>query len=397
MPSKHFLQAFAAEGMVLPRPRARPMAQTHANLPLGSPEDAERLSIRLDGLQPQTMESAGTLMERTQDAEAVRALQEELKTTRENIARYGQLIEELPWIFEQKFSERLEPILEQREKLLEEQALLQRRLDSLPAESSRSGGLLPAAAVTQLPVRPLIAAACGLGLVGVLSGLFLRPLPPRPLATKQPSVEIPPSRNPASDQEQAVHGNDSVRRITVRPGDTLEAIAGRHGVEPQMIMEKNGLTDPRLLQAGTKLKIPGSEGMEDTRLAVPARGTRAAAKKTPAPGLSEATITVRPGETPGEIAERHGIGLQRLLQANGITDPRRMEAGQTLSLPHPRQEGAPSEALRVIVMPGESLSVIAERHGIDLQRLLETNNIQDPDRLVEGQALTIPPPSINGL
>ncbi len=47
------------------------------------------------------------------------------------------------------------------------------------------------------------------------------------------------------------------------------------------------------------------------------------------------TVTVKEGETLSEIAERHGISLSRLMQINGIRNADQVEAGQTLRLAAP--------------------------------------------------------------
>jgi LysM repeat protein len=46
---------------------------------------------------------------------------------------------------------------------------------------------------------------------------------------------------------------------TVRPGDTLLAISAQFGVAAQAIQEANGIIDPRRLQVGQPLIIPGPE------------------------------------------------------------------------------------------------------------------------------------------
>lgn len=43
---------------------------------------------------------------------------------------------------------------------------------------------------------------------------------------------------------------------TVRPGDTLAGIALKHGVGAREIMKANGITDPDMIRAGRKLRIP---------------------------------------------------------------------------------------------------------------------------------------------
>jgi hypothetical protein len=44
----------------------------------------------------------------------------------------------------------------------------------------------------------------------------------------------------------------------IQPGDNLTEIAKKSGTTIEAIMEANGITDPNMIQAGAKLKIPGS-------------------------------------------------------------------------------------------------------------------------------------------
>ena len=44
-----------------------------------------------------------------------------------------------------------------------------------------------------------------------------------------------------------------------------------------------------------------------------------------------------------------------------------------------------------IVEPGEALSLIAERYGVSIQAILQVNHLDDPDNIVAGQQLLIPP------
>ena len=43
------------------------------------------------------------------------------------------------------------------------------------------------------------------------------------------------------------------------------------------------------------------------------------------------------------------------------------------------------------IQPGEALWEIADRYGVDVEDLIELNDIQDPDHLVPGEELTLPP------
>jgi LysM repeat protein len=110
----------------------------------------------------------------------------------------------------------------------------------------------------------------------------------------------------------------------------------------------------------------------------------------PLPGLASEVI-VKPGESLSEIAERHGISVSRLMALNGISDPDHVEAGRRLTLPGGGSSAAStaSSSGRVTVGAGDTLSEIAERHGISVSRLMALNGISDPDHVEVGQSLAV--------
>jgi len=66
------------------------------------------------------------------------------------------------------------------------------------------------------------------------------------------------------------------------------------------------------------------------RLAAAALGATAAAAPTVA---AATTYVVRPGDTLGAIALRHGVSVQALVHANGISNPNLIRIGQLLQIP----------------------------------------------------------------
>ncbi|MCU0529310.1 MAG: LysM peptidoglycan-binding domain-containing protein [Cyanobium sp. Prado107] len=112
------------------------------------------------------------------------------------------------------------------------------------------------------------------------------------------------------------------------------------------------------------------------------------------PARAQAVVVVREGDTLSDIAERHGVGLTRLMQANGISDPDLVVVGQRLTIPGGggRSGGGTTSGGggSVTVQAGDTLSDIAARHGISVSRLMQANGISDPDLVVTGQRLTIP-------
>jgi LysM repeat protein len=109
-----------------------------------------------------------------------------------------------------------------------------------------------------------------------------------------------------------------------------------------------------------------------------------------------ANVVVKPGETLSEIADRNGVSLKRLMQANGLTDPSKLAIGQTLVIPGGRQgSGSSNSSLgiskggTITVRDGDTLSGIADRAGISVNRLMRLNGISDPDKLTVGQTLVV--------
>ncbi len=104
---------------------------------------------------------------------------------------------------------------------------------------------------------------------------------------------------------------------------------------------------------------------------------------------------VRSGDTLSQIAEAHGIPLSSLLTANPGTDPLRLRIGKTLTIPSASQAAqytaqARSRARSYTVAPGDTLSQIAERYGLGLSQLMSANPGIDPNRMRVGKKLTIP-------
>lgn len=100
---------------------------------------------------------------RISEAARIRALEEELASTRAELEQLQQLLAELPGIFERKFQQRLEPVLQQQHQLLEENTGLREQMRQLPpaapaplvpAWATRSEpGLLMPSLPPRLPIR----------------------------------------------------------------------------------------------------------------------------------------------------------------------------------------------------------------------------------------------------
>ena len=107
------------------------------------------------------------------------------------------------------------------------------------------------------------------------------------------------------------------------------------------------------------------------------------------------SYSVRSGDTLSEIAEAHGIALSSLLTANPGTDPLRLRIGKNLAIPSASQAAqftaqARAQARSYTIKSGDTLSQIAERYGLGLSQLMSANPGINPERMRIGKKITIP-------
>jgi len=99
--------------------------------------------------------------------------------------------------------------------------------------------------------------------------------------------------------------------------------------------------------------------------------------------------TVQPGDTITGIANAFGVDANDLMVRNNIIDPNRIKVGQVLFIPG-RHEDVQNPRVHVVGY-GERLTDISIRYGVSLQDLIETNHIANPDRILPGQVIVLPP------
>ena len=95
---------------------------------------------------------------------------------------------------------------------------------------------------------------------------------------------------------------------TVRPGNTLYAIAQFFGTTVKEIAEANGLAPPYTIYPGQELVLPIREI------------------------TSPRYYVVRPGDTVLAIADRYGLELEDILSLNKLENPNIIYPGQILRL-----------------------------------------------------------------
>ena len=184
----------------------------------------------------------------------------------------------------------------------------------------------------------------------------------------------------------------------VEVGDTLSSIAARYNVKPGTLIEVNNILDPNNLTVGTPLLIPGyvsPAGETSDSTAGTSDGTEAGATGATPGGAAagdEVVHVVQPGESLGQIAAEYGVDPVALADANNITNGNLIRVGQRLVIPGITARAAlEARGERHIVQSGESLSMIAAQYGVSIEAIMAANSLDDPNTIVVGQELLIPP------
>lgn len=103
--------------------------------------------------------------------------------------------------------------------------------------------------------------------------------------------------------------------------------------------------------------------------------------------------TVQRGDTLSQIAASHGVSLNALIAANPqIRNPNLIFAGQAVTIP----AGGSGSGGTYTVQPGDTLSGIAQRYGLDWHGLALDNGLANPNLIFPGQTLRLDGASTRG-
>jgi LysM repeat protein len=250
----------------------------------------------------------------------------------------------------------------------------------------------------------------------------VRSIPPTPVFQPPVAVERAPAQMPPADPQ--VH--------EVRRGDNLSTIAQRYGVTKEALVDLNQLANPDVIVVGQKLLIPGHADMS----AAPQSAAPAPASRRPVTAEG-ASYVVQANDNLSAIAQRYGVSVKAIVEANGLTDPNRIQVGQSLVIPGaaaprtpesvpapepapvptpapvdpsptapmapdvvepissvPSMQPAPATPLRVAfdheVREGDTLSSIASDYTVLEEELIALNNLSADAQLQPGQVVRIP-------
>ena len=169
----------------------------------------------------------------------------------------------------------------------------------------------------------------------------------------------------------------------------LSTLAGALAVESTTLAGLNPglrqpvLNDSKYVPRNYLLRAPPMADAE-SRVAAIASDQRYASQ------IRDRNYVIQPGDTLSLIAQRYGTTVSRLMQANNLRNMHRIRAGQTLDIPGlAAREPVPDGADTYRVRRGDTIGRIARRAGLSENQLLALNNIGDRNRIYVGQELRL--------
>ncbi|MDR0621312.1 MAG: LysM peptidoglycan-binding domain-containing protein [Deltaproteobacteria bacterium] len=218
----------------------------------------------------------------------------------------------------------------------------------------------------------------------------------RPTQTAQAAAQ--PAAQPARTAASAIKANDT---YVVQNGDTVSQIAERHGMRTADLRTVNNLNDDNI-RVGQRLFVASGGGGSSSQAQRPAQSSQAQrpaqssqAQSSQAPRIAGGdTYVVQSGDTVSQIAERHGMRADALRALNNLPNDN-IRPGQKLSVKGGRitQASATSPARAssggtYTVVPGDTMYSIATRHKLSVDKLKALNG-KENDILRPGETLKV--------
>lgn len=197
---------------------------------------------------------------------------------------------------------------------------------------------------------------------------------------------------PVADSEtESFNADTAIREYKVQSGDTLSRIARREGVSLSALMSANNLDKGSTIYVGQTLAIPQSGGGEQETSSSGSVTAGETYKVSRGDTLSK--IAKKHGVTVSMIKSLNEIKNDTIYVGQELVLPEesdREESSASTSEGTQQSSSSDSGGTSYTVKSGDTPSAIASRFGIDAKRLMEANDISDPRKLYAGKTLTIP-------
>ena len=158
--------------------------------------------------------------------------------------------------------------------------------------------------------------------------------PPKPAVAATVKNAPPPTITPRVAESTTATGvagpavpkPGALKQHQVKPGENATKIAAIYSLKPEELLAANNLKSDAVLHPGLVLTIPAAKPGHKPE--APAKAVNVAPTRT-TPGLH----IVRKGDTATSIAKLYGLAAEDLLKLNKISDAKKLQEGQPLTIP----------------------------------------------------------------
>ncbi len=179
---------------------------------------------------------------------------------------------------------------------------------------------------------------------------------------------VPPVEKP--DEGETDPTPEKTKRITIRWGDTLSALAIKYNTTVSELVKLNNIANPNLIYAGETLLVPTNEADDNSST-----------------GENTEIYTVKSGDTLSRIAQRYNTTVMRIASDNNIQNIHLIYPGQQLQV---RSDCRYDCGHRLYtVRRGDTLWSISRRYNTSIANIVRLNRIQNPNLIYPGQIFRI--------
>ncbi len=176
-------------------------------------------------------------------------------------------------------------------------------------------------------------------------------------------VDVPPVGPQVTTPVPQEPWKERYTLYTVSKGDTLSGIAHRYGVSTRDIMSLSKIADPSKIRIDQVIKLPGKIDLG----AVPAPVVQPQTPRTPVVKITVpaggTTYVVKKGDSLSRIAQRHGVKTKTLAAANNLKNLNAIRIGQKLVIPGSATPPVVTPPVPPVTTPVEPTGVVPPVDG----------------------------------
>jgi LysM repeat protein len=188
----------------------------------------------------------------------------------------------------------------------------------------------------------------------------------------------------------------------VQSGDSVWLVANKHGMTMDELISLNGIQN-NFIYPGQTLIVSSSDSSAVNKPSQPSTPSQSNKPSTPTTNTgTQGTYKVQSGDSVWLVADKHGMTMDELIRLNGIQD-NFIYPGQTLTVAKggststnqsnqsnttttPNSNTASQGTYTV--KSGDSVWLVADKHGMSMDELVRLNGIQD-NFIYPGQTLNV--------